>query len=171
MPGAIHQLLAADHRRLEELLARSSARMPGLDLEAYAEFRARLLRHIRMEEKVLIPWAQRARQGRPLEIASKLRLDHGALTALLVPPPAADVIGAIRAILSGHNALEERVGGLYATCDALAGEGSTDLVERLQAVPYPRLKPHVDSPAVLEATHKALARAGYDWDELVGRSG
>jgi hypothetical protein len=37
-----------------------------------------------MEEKVLLPFAQKKRGGEPLPIAAKLRLDHGALAALLV---------------------------------------------------------------------------------------
>jgi hypothetical protein len=43
-----------------------------------------------MEEKVLLPAAQKARGGEPLQIAAKLRLDHGALAALLVPTPTAE---------------------------------------------------------------------------------
>lgn len=43
---------------------------------AYAEFRVRLLRH--WEQRVLLPEARPARGGKPLPIASKLRLDHGA---------------------------------------------------------------------------------------------
>ncbi len=171
MPGAIHELLAANHRRLEELLARITTPTGALNLKAYREFRAGLLRHIAMEEKVLIPWAQLAREGKPLEIASKLRLDHGALTALLVLPPAMDVIAALRAVLSDHNALEEGGGGLYSVCDDLAGEASDELVNRLHNVPFPRLKMNVSSPIVLDAARRALTRAGYDWDELVSRSG
>jgi hypothetical protein len=41
-----------------------------------------------MEERVLIPAARRARGGAALPVARLLRLDHGAIAALLVPPPA-----------------------------------------------------------------------------------
>ena len=170
-PGTIHRLLAADHRRLEDLLGRTTAKPDALDPVAYGEFRAGLLRHIGMEEKVLIPWAQRARGDRALPVAARLRLDHGALAALLVPPPSLDIIAAIRAILSGHNALEEGAGGLYEVCDEWAGAGSKALAEKLLEVPYPPLKPHVSNPAVLEATRRALSRAGYDWDDLIHRGG
>lgn len=171
VPGLIYRLLAEDHRRLDDLLARTTVRPDTLDLGAYREFRAGLLRHIGMEEKILIPWAQRARGGRPLPIAFRLRLDHGALAALLVPPPSRDIIAAIRAILSGHNPLEEGTGGLYAACEQLAGDRTETLAERLRNAPYSRLKPNVSSPTVLEAARLALGRAGYDWDELVRRGG
>ena len=55
MPGPIHRLLSEDHRRLEHLPARTTARPDTPNLEAYREFRAGLLRHIGMEEKPLIP--------------------------------------------------------------------------------------------------------------------
>jgi len=54
---------------------------------AYAEFRAGLLKHIALEEKILLPAAQRLNGANPLPIAAKPRLNHGALAALLVPTP------------------------------------------------------------------------------------
>ena len=49
---------------------------PALDFEAYDLFRRGLLRHIAMEEKVLLPEARRLRGGSPLAIAVRLRADH-----------------------------------------------------------------------------------------------
>lgn len=167
MPGSIYRFLALDHRRLDDLLARARVGPGGLDLNAYGEFRAGLLRHIGMEETILIPAAQRAGGGHPLPMAARLRRDHGALAALMVPPPSLDLIGAIGAILSSHNLLEEGSGGLYETCEGLVGNGVEALLQVLRNAPYPRLKPHVSSPAVLNATRNALTRAGYDLDELV----
>jgi hypothetical protein len=42
-------------------------------------------------------------------MAAKLRLEHGALAALPVPPTLA-IIAALRAILGTHNVLEEGAG-------------------------------------------------------------
>ena len=103
MPGKTYQYLADDHARLDALLQRATARPDTIEASAYAEFRAGLLKHIAMEEKILLPAAQRLRDGKPLPIASKLRLDHGALAALLVPTPNRAIIAAIRAILQAHN--------------------------------------------------------------------
>ena len=79
---------------------------------AYAEFRNGLLRHIGLEEKILLPAARAARSGEPLAIASKLQLDHGALSSLLVPTPTPAIVAVIRAILECHNLLEESPAGV-----------------------------------------------------------
>ena len=87
MPGRLCRFLADDHARLDALLQRAIASPGEIDRAAYAEFRAGLLKHISMEEKILLPAAQRTRGGEPLPFAAKLRLDHGALATLLVPTP------------------------------------------------------------------------------------
>ena len=53
MTGPVTAFLARDHARLDALLRRAAANPALLDRSAYEEFRARLLRHIAMEEKVL----------------------------------------------------------------------------------------------------------------------
>lgn len=169
MPGLIYQMLVEDHRRLEDLLALAEADAGVRGAGAYEEFRSGLLRHIGMEENILIPSAHRARGGERLTIADRIRLDHGALAALLVPPQAPEITACIKTILSGHNPLEEGKDGLYETCERLAGYEYDSLLEKLRAYPRPLLKPHAPGSGVLEATRRALARAGYDWDELVNR--
>ena len=61
MPGKIHCYLAADHDRLDALLERAISDPTKIDAAAYAQFRAGLLKHIALEEKVLLPAAQKAR--------------------------------------------------------------------------------------------------------------
>ena len=161
-PGSISALLTADHERLDALLRRAFAAPGAIDHDAYAVFRKGLLRHIGMEEKILLPAAQRARGGEPLPSAARLRLDHGALAALLVPSPTAAIASAIRTILERHNALEEGPGGVYETCERLAGPEAQKLFAALVAAPEVSVHRHVDSPAGLEATRRALLRAGYD---------
>ena len=73
----------------------------------------------RIEEKVFLPAAQKLRGGEPLPVAPRLRLDHGALVALLVPSPTAPVVAAIRAIFKVHNPIEEEPGGMYDQCEQL----------------------------------------------------
>ena len=118
-----------------------------------------------MEEKILLPAAQQLRGGEPLPIASKLRLDHGAFAALLMPTPTDAIIATIRGILKDHNILEEGPGGLYETCDELAGEETERLLVKLQAAPELTVMPHSDGPALMGAVHRALQRAGYDFCE------
>ena len=156
--------LSADHRRLEGLLARALARPGAMDPEPYAAFRRGLLRHIAIEEKLLMPAAQEA-AGRPLEAAQRLRLDHGAIAALLVPSPTAAIIATLQAILEGHNAVEEGPDGVYAICERLLEGRAAALVARKQAYPEPPGSPHNDDPTVMPAVIRALDRAGY---RLVG---
>jgi len=159
--GPIAELLRDDHRRLDALLQQAVAAPGQIDRVAYAEFRAGLLRHIGMEEKILFPAAQQARGGEALPVAAKLRLDHGALAALLVPSPTPQIVGAIRSILTTHNALEEGAGGVYEVCETLAGDAVAELLTRLREAPAVRVHPHVDDARVMEATRRALQRAGY----------
>lgn len=166
-PGPVAKFLTADHARLDALLQRADAEPGTIDPAAYAEFRAGLLKHIGMEEKLLLPAAQRARGGEALPTAAKLRRDHGALAALLVPTPTLAITGAIRTILTAHNAVEEGPGGVYEVCEQLVGGEEADtLLARLRATPDVRVNPHVDSPLVRDATRRAVARAGFDPDAL-----
>jgi Hemerythrin HHE cation binding domain len=163
MAGKIHRYLADDHRRLDGLLDRSMADPEHIDTAAYGQFRAGLLKHIGMEEKVLFPAARKQRAGDPLPVAAKLRLDHGALTALLVPTPTAAVVAAIRGILKVHNPIEEDPGGIYDQCEELAGAEADQILRQLQNYPEVKVVAHVDNPFVMDATRRALARAGYDF--------
>jgi hypothetical protein len=160
-PGPIARWLAADHDRLEGLLERATQAAGRIDPMPYAEFRRGLLRHIGIEEKVLLPAAQRARGGEPLETAARLRLDHGAIAALLVPTPTPAVVRTIRAILDEHNALEEEPGGFYDACDELLASEAESIVGEMAAYPEVKVSPHNDGPEVLAALTRALERAGY----------
>jgi len=160
--GPITDFLVKDHGRLEALLQSAVAQVGSVNQGAYDQFRAGLLRHIGMEEKILLPAAQRLRGGEPLPIASKLRLDHGAIASLLMPPPTAAIIVKLRAVLKVHNTIEEGPGGLYETVDELAGSEAAQLLAKLQAAPELAVLPCSDSPAVMPAVQRALERAGYD---------
>lgn len=159
--GPIARVLAADHARLEALLDRATARDGVIDAEPYAEFRRGLLRHIGIEEKVLLPAAQRARGGTPLALAPRLRLDHGAIAALLVPTPTPTIVATLRHILAGHDAVEEDAAGVYAECDRILGNAAPALAGEIDAYPAVRANPHNDGPEVDAAVERALTRAGY----------
>ena len=160
MSGPVHRFLAEDHARLDALLRRVTADPKVIDHDAYRQFRSGLLRHIAMEEKVLLPDARRRRRGEALPITETLRADHALLAALLVPTPTHAIAATIRSILEEHNRLEEVARGLYATCDELAGDAVGELLARLRAVPEVPLAPHVDTSRVHEHIAKLLrARA------------
>lgn len=162
MNGPIYRFLAADHVRLADLLQRAVANPASIDWAAYGEFRGGLLKHIGMEEKILLPAARRIHGGEPLPVAAKLRLDHGAIAALLVPTPTTAIVAALRKILADHNKIEEGPGGLYETCDELLATQADKIVDRMRAAPDVPMNQHVDGKLVLDAARRALARAGYD---------
>lgn len=158
--GPLYQLAAEDHARLDALLRAATLDPDAIDLEAYARFRRGLLRHIAMEEKIIIPTVRRLRGGVSLAYAKRLRADHAALASLLVPTPTHPIAHMIRAILSEHNPLEEGELGLYAECERLAGPELHRVLARVQALPEVPVAPHVDGPRVHEhISHLLRARS------------
>lgn len=144
--GAIERFMSDDHARMDRLLAGAERADGSVDEEIYAELRHDLLRHIGMEEKVLLPYARAKRGGEALPVAARLRADHGLIGKLLVRSPSPAIVGELRAVLARHNPLEEGAEGVYATCDALAGAESEAVVERLRAQPRVPVAKYYDGP-------------------------
>ena len=163
MPGALFQYLSDDHDRLDALLQRSVAKPGAIDMEAYAEFRKGLLRHISMEEKIVVPAIARWQGGQPPALAKRLHVDHGAIVSLLAPPPTPSIILTIRTILEAHNPLEEQEGGLYQLLEQLAGAEAESILAQLKAAPAVAVLPHNEKPEVFEAAKNAVAMAGYEF--------
>ena len=143
--GAVERFMVEEHVRIDRLLD-AATRVTPIDELIYARFRHDLLRHIAMEEKVLLPFAREKRGGAPLPFAKKLREDHSALAKLLVRSPTTSIVDALREILNLHDPLEEGMNGLYAACDALAGDQAELLVARLRQQPEVPLAPYYDGP-------------------------
>lgn len=165
MPRLLFDYLAEDHDRLDRLLQKATVNPVEIDRLPYDEFRRGLLRHIGIEEKIVLPTIARLQNGTQAAVAERLRLDHGALAALMVPPPSPAIIATLRFILKGHNALEEETGGLYLLLNNLAGDEEESLLEKMRSAPEVPVMPYNEKPAVLDATRRALKRAGY---ELIG---
>jgi len=164
MDGPLSRFFADDHRRLDALLRRAVADPDSLDLGAFGAFRAGILKHIAMEEKVLFPAARRARGGEPLPIAARLRVDHGAIASLLVPTPTHEIVADLLSVLGPHNRREEEPGGVYQECDeALGTAEAVRLVEQLRAFPEVPLNPYNDGPAVRAHIEETLARSRRQW--------
>lgn len=168
--GDLYSFMAAEHAQLDELLDDAAGKRGAIDTGAYQRFRERLLRHIRIEERILLPMAERKR-GEALSIAARLRLDHGALAALLMLPPVDHAFRAIRAVLDAHNPLEEIESGVYDQCESLAGSEINELVARIAATPRVPVSSWVDSPRALAAAQRVLAHAGHDPALLVPNDG
>lgn len=164
MAGPITRLLTEDHDRLDALLERALSRPDAIDLEPFGEFRAGLLRHIGMEEKILLPAAREARGGEPMALARRLRVDHGAITSLLVGTPTRELVGELRSILGPHNAVEEEPGGLYQACDELLAGRAEELVARMRAYPAVKVNRYQDGPNVQRTADGALAASARQFD-------
>lgn len=166
-PESLHDLLGRDHDRLDALLA-SALRDDGtIDEESYRAFRAGLLQHIAIEERVL--FREVRRKGGESPLVEQLHRDHAALAALLVPAPAAAEIGEIRAILVQHNPLEEEPGGFYDDVERIAGDDLPDLIARARALPPVRVAPHADSEVLRRTIEQLLAAADEGRRKLRGR--
>jgi len=159
MAGPISTYLVEDHSRLDALLRQAIARPGGPDPTSYGLFRAGLLRHIGLEEKILLPALRRASGGRLPEVAGQLRRDHAALASLLVPSPATEILDAILRLLAVHNPIEEDPGGLYESCDTLLAPDASAIEGRLRDAPGVPLAPHLDGPRVRRHVESLLREA------------
>ena len=157
--GPLARYLEEDHERLERLLDQAVADPARFDHDAYARFRAGLLRHIGIEEKILLADARRRRGGEPLPIARDIRVEHGAIASLLVPTPDAALVGELRVLLAGHNPREEGPEGMYAVCEALAGEEALQLLEQARAAPEVPMAKYFDGARAIRTAAEALERS------------
>lgn len=154
--------MAAEHARLDALLVSAAAGSGADRVTAYQDFRKGLLRHIGIEEKILFPAAQQRRNGEPLLLAGRLKVDHGALAALVMLPPSASTFRALQAVLNAHNPLEDAPGGVYDQCESLAQEQVDELLDRCVKAAEVPVSPWVENPKVVAAAKRVLARAGHD---------
>src|SRR3972149_2173677 len=107
------EYLPADHDRIDNFLQQALTESGDVNLDTYNGFRQGLLRHIGIEEKILIPALQPHLTERMKEILAQIRADHSVIVSLLVPPPSKGIITVMRMILNKHNTLEEENGGFY----------------------------------------------------------
>jgi hypothetical protein len=166
MNKPLYQFFTNDHRRIEELLDKAIEDVDSIQMDYYHRFRTGLLKHIKMEEKILFAAALKANGGTPLPLAAKLRLDHGALTSLMVVPPGPQVIKVLRHVLEQHDVLEEQPGGMYDMCEQLTDGETKELLEQLEKVTEVPVQSFNNADYALGAAKRALQRAGFDFDAL-----
>ncbi len=159
-PGPIALSMSQDHSKLDELLEKALKTREGILSAPFWAFREGLLRHIGIEETILLPSLINP-SDEVKSLAQQLRLEHGALTNLLVPEPTREIVKALQIILAPHNVREESAGGFYSFVDALPDTRVKDLLRRISEAPYPPLRPYSKRPQALEAAKRAMQRAGY----------
>jgi hemerythrin HHE cation binding domain-containing protein len=169
MNKSLYQFFTKDHRRIEELLDKATENPDELQMDYYHQFRTGLLKHIKMEEKIFFPAAQKANGNVPLPLAAKLRLDHGALTSLMVVPPSSEVIKVLRYVLDKHDLLEEEPGGMYDVSEKLTEGETNDLLQQLENVSEVPVLPHNKAGYAVDVAKRTLLRAGFDFDSIVNQ--
>lgn len=157
MLSDLHEFLSHDHKRLDQLFAKSLQKDDTIDHESYDAFRRGLLWHIGIEEKLLFPIIRRE-QGES-ELVRQLHRDHAALAALLMPPPNRKDLDRIREILDEHNPLEEEAGGLYEIMEKLAGDELSALMEKVRSFPAVRLAPHMETEVTRWSIERLIEQA------------
>lgn len=167
MNKPLHQFFTADHHRIDGLLIKAIEQPNEIDMNFYHQFRTQLLRHIKMEENTLFPAAKKVDPEVMQALIPRYRLEHGALTALMVPPPTSSLIKVIRYVLGKHDMAEEEPGGLYDICEALTHGQTQELLDKLASTEEVPVHPPNPAPIAIASARRALARAGYDFDEIV----
>lgn len=151
--------LVNDHEEINALAL--DARAPdGIDDEAFERFRERLLRHMGIEERLLFPLIEDANEGQLATAINELRIDHAALTSLLVPTPDHVLVQEIAGLLELHNELEDRSGGIYDQCLALLEDETAEaiLFDAYECRPVQTAK-YFDGPGTVRTAAAALEKA------------
>ena len=170
MNKPLYHFFTNDHHRIDQLLDKATENPDDIEIDSYHQFRTGLLKHIKMEEKILFPSAQKANGNVPLPLAAKLRLDHAALTSLMVVPPSDKVIKVLRYILDKHDLLEEEPGGMYDVCERLTEGETNTLLQQLEKVAEVPVHPFNEAAYALDVAKRTLVRAGFDFDEIVNEA-
>lgn len=166
MNKPLQQFFTEDHHRIETLLIKATPPSEEINLEYYLQFRAALLKHIKMEETILFPAVKRVSAETMQHTITKFRVEHGALTSLMVPTPTFALIKVIRYVLQKHDFEEEKPCGLYEVCETLTKHETNELLQQLKQTSDLPLNPLNPSPAALETAKRSLLRAGFNFDEI-----
>jgi len=148
---SVSDYLEADHRRLDDILLRTQAKVAAGDMAGaavlFAPFHDGLLRHIRIEEDLVFPDFEAATGmgggGGPTGV---MRTEHTEIKRLLAllkthlgsaAPAAAEferLRAALVAVLSGHNMKEEQI--LYPMTDRMVPAARLrDLMSKIRDTP------------------------------------
>jgi hypothetical protein len=159
-------ILASQHRSIEHLFLSSTTDPEAVDASMYDEFRSKLLRHIAIEENIVLPLLRKhLRGGFPMEL--QLRMEHDALAALCVLPPSPEVLYSMHSLLIRHDRLEEAHGTLYDLFDDCVRREPENIAEHIATFRQSATPRYINNPLALEYARRAIARAGYDQSELI----
>lgn len=159
MPSPLAGVLVRQHVVLRERLA-ACLRTPGeVDVDGFDEFRRALLRHVRDEEGIIIPWLARVMGADP-QWRAGLRKDHVGIAALCVPLPEREWVENLRDLLDEHYRTEEAPGGFVDLCDRYLGAQSTELLAAMAVAPALELPAFRTGPTVKARLDQVLLAIG-----------
>jgi len=158
MASSVTRLLVGEHAETLARLAACSLRDGTVDLKRFDDFRHALLRHIAIEEKVLMPALTKAMGKLPL-FQNGLRKDHAGVAALCVPRPSREWLDDLKELLEHHHRVEEAPGGFYALLDQHCG-GDPHLHLAVSSFPKLDLPDFVRGPRVRQLLEGVLTLTG-----------
>lgn len=159
MVPTISHVLTAQHAQLRAELVGCFVGPAGLDVERFDVFRHSLLRHISIEEQVVMP-ALLAVLGAPPGFRNGLRKDHAGIAALCVPLPEREWLENLRDLLDEHYRAEEEPGGLFDLCDRHLGARRDDVLAAIERHPAVTLAPFRRGRPVRDQLRTVLLATG-----------
>lgn len=159
------EFLTQTHEELRDLLDKSLS-VEGVQLEPYEAFRTELLKHIGVEEHIVLPLVEERSPQRFFAL-KQIRLEHRAIGMLLALQPSGEIITVIRNLLKKHDFLEETPDTLYDILDDCCADDQPELLKRIREYPGLPLSDVVEETPTLEDARRAIYRAGYTWEKLL----
>ncbi len=149
-----------EHLALAAQLRAATGAGGEVDLEAWTSFRKALVRHLAIEERIIVPMLEARRAPELLATRSELAHDHAALMTLLVPAPNPIWLTDLAERLAHHVAAEEGPGGLYELLDRHLASSARELLEAARSLRTIELGPPAEGAATGVAVSLALAAVG-----------
>lgn len=157
MTTSITRFLAHDHASLLVWLARARSDPARFDASAYEVFRSGLLRHLTLEERVLLPAMQRMAVGNLDRLLAPVHIEHAAIELLLAPTPDVALVDELAALLVAHERMEAADDGIYTLADTLLAGHAEAIIALMREHPSHVAPPHHDAPGAPRTASAALA--------------
>ncbi len=150
-------VLLREHRELLAMIAACTPRDGEVDLQAFDRYRLRQLRHVAIEEKVLLP-VLAGRASLSPAFQNGLRKDHEAIVVLCVTAPDPDFVHDLQEFISWHQRVEEQPGGLFDLYDQQVGDdrGVDKALAQLPAIALPSFATGAGVSVVVQQTLRQI---------------
>jgi len=156
-------VLQHEHGELLAQLDRCLSPTGELNLRAYEEFRRRQLRHVAIEEKVLLPALAR-RKKLSAAFQNALHKDHEAIVVLCVTAPNPDFVRDLKELIAWHQKVEEEPNGFYDLFDRHVGD-DPQVSEALAHLPPISPPPFASGEEVAQVLRQVLRELGLAAEE------